>query len=264
MDKNKNINKLKGYILLIIGVTLLLYVMIYTIVYRKIGFGIGIISILSIFFCIDGFIKKFVKNKKGIMLLIEKILYGILIATLIFFFSGEILIQNGLREKNKSSMNNMVILGCGLEENGDPSQMMKNRLDAALEYIAENDIETIIVSGGKGSDEKFAESSVMKKYLVANGIKSDKIIEENKSTSTFENLSFTKELLEKIQQNENEEYSLIIVTSDFHMFRSKLIANELGFNVKGVPSSISMIEIPQRHVREYFAIINTIMYNIGL
>ncbi|MCM1991145.1 YdcF family protein [Oceanirhabdus seepicola] len=264
MDKNKNINKIQGYILLIIGVIFLAYSIIYTIIFKKVSFGIGVISILSILLCIDGFIKKSLKSKEKIVLLCEKFLDGILIVTLVFFFSGEMLIQNGLREESNSRMNNMVILGCGLEENGEPSQMMKNRLDAALEYLFENDIENIIVSGGQGSDEKFTESLVMKKYLVKNGIKSDKIIEENKSTSTFENLSFTKDIITKIEENKNGKLRIVILTSDFHMFRSKLIAEELGFTATGVPSSISMIEIPQRHVREYFAIINTIMYNIGL
>jgi len=264
MDKDKNTIKIFGYILLVLGGVFQGYVIKYTIIFRKISFGIGIISILSILLFLDGIIKIWFKNKEKVILLGEKLLDGILIVTLVFFFSGEMLIQNGMKEESNFIIQNMVILGCGLEEDGEPSQMMKNRLDAALAYIAENDIENIIVSGGQGADEKFTESSVMKKYLINNGIESDKIIEENKSTSTFENLSFTKDILTKIEKEKNGKYIILIATSDFHMFRAKFIAKELGFNIKGVPSSISIIEIPQRHVREYFAIVNTIMYNIGL
>ncbi|WBW94859.1 YdcF family protein [Oceanirhabdus sp. W0125-5] len=262
MDKYKNEKRTVGNILLIIGVIFISYCIIYTIKFGRFNFGLGIISILSILSCIDGVIKKYIINKEKFIKICEIIFDGILIVSLIFFLFGELLIQSGLREKSKFKVNNMIVLGCGLEEDGEPSKMMKNRLNAAIAYLSESEIKTIIVSGGQGADEKFTEASVMKKYLVDKGINSEIIIEENKSTSTFENLEFSKGILEKIQMNNSEKYNIVIATSDFHMFRTKLIAKKLGFNVEGVDSSVKLIEIPYRHVREYFAIVNTIINDL--
>lgn len=110
---------------------------------------------------------------------------------------------------DSSDIKYAVILGAGL--NGDQiSERLKIRLDTALLYLKENHI-PIIVSGGQGEDELISEAEAMKRYLIDNGIESDRILLEDKSTSTYENLLFSKNTMKL------ENPKIALVTSDYHM-----------------------------------------------
>ncbi len=88
----------------------------------------------------------------------------------------------------------ILILGAKLF--GDkPSQSLQNRLDVALKYLNENPKTKAIVSGGQGEDEDIPEAHSMRNYLVAHGINANRILIEDRSTSTYENLKFSKRFI---------------------------------------------------------------------
>ena len=89
----------------------------------------------------------------------------------------------------------VIVLGAGLRGE-NLSLILRNRLDAAVEYYNENPEAVIVVSGGQGPDEDIPEAEAMERYLYEQGVPLNKIIKEDKSTSTEENFKFSKELLE--------------------------------------------------------------------
>ena len=90
------------------------------------------------------------------------------------------------------------------------------RLDKTIEYVNNQEKESkIIVSGGQGRGEDISEAQAMKKYLVNNGIKEELIIMENKSTSTNENLIFSKAIIESYTKSDIGDINIKIITSDF-------------------------------------------------
>lgn len=118
-----------------------------------------------------------------------------------------------------------IILGAGLK--GDQvSNKLKIRLDAAIAQIKNEDMQ-IIVSGGQGDDEVIPESQAMYNYLVKNGIDFHRIIQENNSTSTWENIAYSDEIISQVPVN------VVIFTSDYHMYRSKLLGKRVGWKVEG-------------------------------
>lgn len=148
-----------------------------------------------------------------------------------------------------------VILGAGLY--GDkPSPILQERLDEGLEYLKLHPNTKVIVSGGQGSNELIPEAEAMKNFLLSQGISSDRIIEENKSKSTFQNLEFSQKILEKRNANKDE---VLIVTSDFHLFRAMEIADFLGIKNEGLPSKTPFYLRVQYMVREFPAMIKLIL-----
>ncbi len=149
--------------------------------------------------------------------------------------------------ENSDSIDYAIVLGAGLI--GDQvSERLKIRLDTAYLTLKDNDL-PIIVSGGKGANELISEAEAMKRYLVEKGIKKDRIILEDQSTSTYENLKFSKALIPE------ESKSILIITSDFHMYRAKMIGRRLGWRVEGVSAVHPKAERLRLMKREVFALI---------
>lgn len=149
--------------------------------------------------------------------------------------------------KSIENVNTMIILGAKVNEDGI-SKTLKRRLDKAIEYYNTNkNINNIIVSGGQGSDEVVTEALAMKNYLVKNGVSKDKIIMEDKATTTLENIIFSK----KIITDKNLKGKVLIVTSDYHLFRGQIIASILGIDNEGLCSISPLSSRIYYMIREY-------------
>lgn len=143
----------------------------------------------------------------------------------------------------------LIVLGAGV--NGTvPSQTLKNRISAAMEYLQENPDTLVIASGGQGPGEDVSEAKVIRDYLLMGGIAPERIIMEDQSTSTVENIKFSKMFID------NESASIVLVTSDFHMMRATRIAKMQGLtNVSGCPAEPGYFTKVNNYVREFFAVI---------
>jgi len=109
------------------------------------------------------------------------------------------------------------------------------------------------VSGGQGFDELISEAEAMKRYLIEKGISPDRIQLEDQSTSTYENLVFSKEIMTI------ENANVILVTSDYHMYRAKRIGKRVGFDIQGISAINSTGERIVRMRREILAVIKDII-----
>lgn len=143
-----------------------------------------------------------------------------------------------------------IVLGARLRRDGRPRKALRFRLDAALTYLDENPRTLCIVSGGQGSDEPRTEAASMAEYLVERGISPSRIILENRSTTTEENLRFSKDLMD------SPEATVVVATSDFHAFRALHLARGQGLaNAHALPARSEAIYYPQAGLRECLAIV---------
>ena len=139
----------------------------------------------------------------------------------------------------------LVVLGCRVRKDG-ASTMLKTRLAATYEYLIKNENAKCILSGGKGIDEPCAESEYMYNYLTEKGIDKDRLFIENHSTTTEENLLFSKKIIE---QNKLID-KITIITNGFHQYRAYRFAKELGFESYSYSAKTPLIVLPTYFIRE--------------
>lgn len=196
-------------------------------------------------------------------------------AGLAVFLIVEILVFMGVASTTKPNLDYVIVLGAQVKENG-VSNSLKRRLDKAIEYVEQNPETILVLSGGQGPDEPAAEAVVMYDYLVYNGVNPKQLVMETHSTSTVENIAYSKVLIEQLHQKKKEEsgkntpqtipgvveqvedkpLQIGVLTSNFHVFRAEQIAKKWGFSgITGIASSSDPILFPHLCVRECAAIL---------
>lgn len=225
---------------------------------RSLGITIGFLALLGLF------------GSQGIYYLITKLLIGTekqfikytldvcLNATLSYFYTLIIatLYCNVKAAKHIPDFDKdyVIILGSKINSDGTLPPLLKGRCDKAIEFGKkqyENNKKKIIYlpSGGKGSDEVISEAEAMKKYLLEQGISEDQIVIENKSTSTIENMKFSKNIINK----NNNSAKISFSTTNYHVFRSGVIACEQGLDCEGIGSKTKWYFYTNALIREFIA-----------
>ena len=146
----------------------------------------------------------------------------------------------------------IIIHGAGLLDGERVTPLLKRRIDKAVQafHQSKNPHIRLIVSGGQGSDEKISEAQAMYNYLVAHtDVPKEAIILEEKSTTTYENLLFSKEIGEQLVENPR----FLFVTNDYHVFRTSTYARQIGMQGDGLGCSTASYYIPSAFIREYVA-----------
>lgn len=175
---------------------------------------------------------------------------------LLSFFIIQSLIILTSNQKIDKDIDYVVILGARLYKD-IPSPSLLERLKTSLIYLNKNKDTKVVVTGGQGVDEDIEEALAMKKYLVENNIDENRIIVEGKSTSTYENLKFALEKIEEIDKR--EDLNILIVSNRYHLFRAKFLLKRLGHNPYGLASKTPITIIFKSYVREYFAVIKSLI-----
>ena len=180
--------------------------------------------------------------KKTILRILSVLLIVVLLAVLIP--AG--LIVSGMNGKGEPGGEVLIVLGTTV--NGtEPSPMLRQRLDGAVEYLNAYPDAICIVTGGKGDEVNLSEAECMYNYLTAAGINADRITMEDRATSTVENLRNVRAMLDT---NEVD-----ILSSDFHLYRSGLIAEDAGFDAVLIPAKTEPISLLAKwFLREIFVL----------
>ena len=188
---------------------------------------------------------------------IKTIFHGLVIVGVIVLVTLCGIIATEFTAVGNQNLDYIIVLGAQVRKDG-PSVVLRYRLDAAIDYLNENPSTVCIVSGGQGANEPFSEAEGMSEYLVKNGIEKNRILLEDKSTNTVENIRYSKELMELSYSNVG------IVTNNFHMFRAVRIAKAQGLKgVCGIAADSSMLYLPNNVLRECGGILKDwIMKNI--
>ncbi|MBE7003952.1 MAG: YdcF family protein [Ruminococcaceae bacterium] len=155
---------------------------------------------------------------------------------------------------HRMNFNYIVIHGCGLAGGEKLSKLLSNRVDKAVEIYRKCASKPVIIpSGGRGSDEKLSEAQAMKDYLLSCGIPEESIVLEDRSTTTRENILFSKEIIESRSGGKKTA----LISSNYHIYRCLRLAREAGFKCIGIGANVAMYYWPSAIIREFVAIFVT-------
>ncbi len=173
----------------------------------------------------------------------------IVLSVIVYCVTMSVLMVKAISGGEERKADAVIVLGCQIK--GDrPSRMLRIRLDKACEYLKDDPDCICIVSGGKGDDENYPEAEIMKKYLVEQGIDASRITMEDKSTSTKENMRFSKAILDDMGISGN----ICFVSDGYHLFRAGLIAKDEGLDAFGLAAKTEARFVPTYWVREWLSI----------
>ena len=148
----------------------------------------------------------------------------------------------------------IIILGSKINKDGSLPPLLKGRVDKAIafgnkQYEVTKKKIIYVPSGGKGKDEVMTEAKAIKKYLIEKGISEKQILIEDKSISTIENMKYSKEKIDR----EKKDAKISFSTTNYHVFRSGVIANEQGIDAEGMGSKTKWYFYTNALIREFIA-----------
>ena len=168
---------------------------------------------------------------------------------LILFCVVEGMILSCFSAEGQPGADYVIVLGAQMKENG-PSDVLERRLKSAISYLEANPDAKVIVSGGKGQNESISEAQGMAEYLMQAGIAEERILKEEASANTTQNLRFSGEFLDK------KEDSVVVITNNFHVFRALQLAKKAGYeNVTAQAADAYPFMLPNNLLREFFGVI---------
>lgn len=176
-----------------------------------------------------------------------KTLFITALAVIVAFSAG--LFIYGRSDNTDFTETALIVLGAGIRGES-PSYLLMQRLDKAYEYYLKNPNIAIVVSGGQGPQENISEALAMERYLISRGVPQNKILKEDKSTSTKENFEFSKAILDQKFTN----YTAAYVTNDFHVYRAGLMAKSAGLNPRHIGANTNKHVVISCYLREILAV----------
>ena len=164
---------------------------------------------------------------------VGRIVLGVLVcAGVIVFAVFEIPVVRDARTDTDAHPDAIIVLGAGV--NGEtPSLTLRTRLDAAAAYLEEHPDVPVVLSGGQGPGEAITEAECMRRALVRRGVDESRLYPEERSTSTQENLRYSRAILEELGVDPARRVA--IVTSDFLLCRARLM---WGGDTAAVPAHL--------------------------
>ena len=187
------------------------------------------------------------------------ILGDVLAVGILSFSVTEGKIIHGMTSEPEEELDYLIVLGAQVKKTV-PSKALGLRLQKACEYLKEHSQTKAVLSGGQGSGEEIAEAECMYRYLTEHGIPEERLLKEECSTTTRENLMYSARVLADSRQEVTTETVLGskigLVSNNFHIYRALLLAEKFGYRkVYGVPAASDWKLQIHYMVREYFAVL---------
>ena len=230
----------------IIGILCILYgIMVLMIrsgtTFFVVWFALGAFFLLLGFLVHNHLLEKLPKILRTLLLI--AICAGILVLAVCEGF-----VLRGFGSRVPAGLDYLIVLGAQVREDG-PSAVLKYRLDAAAQYLQENNSTVCIVTGGKGAAEPFPEGQGMKDYLVKSGIPEDRIIVEDRALNTVQNIQYSMALMS------SPNAPTAIVTNNFHVTRGLALARGQGLtDVYAIAAPSDPLFLPNNMLREFFGL----------
>ena len=160
------------------------------------------------------------------------------------------------RYEPKKDKDYIIVLGCAIRKDGTPTPLLRGRLDRALSFARAQEAETgkapiFVLSGGQGPDECVSEAECMRRYLAEQGVPAERMLLEDRSADTAENMKNSKELI--LARNENAVVAFS--TTKYHVFRSGLKARRVKLRALGMGSRTKWYFWPNAAVREFVGLL---------
>jgi len=193
-------------------------------------------------------------------------------ALLLIFAVTEVLIGWSALTSTRQAVDYVIVLGAKVRGT-ELSNSLRERLDRAVEYAEANPNTILVLSGGQGDDKIMSEARAMYEYLQYNGIEKERLLIEDQSSNTVQNISFSRKVIERHEfykaqaaqaslkesyreRSEADPVKVAVLTSNYHLFRAKSIARKQGIeNVAGIAAPGDPILAVHMWVRESFAVL---------
>lgn len=187
---------------------------------------------------------------------------GVFLTCMVLFGVLLLIVLANDRDQLRGAPGIVVILGCKVKPWG-PSVLLRNRLETALSYIDRHPEVVVVASGGQGSDEHVSEAQAMRDYLADRGVPAGSILLEARSTSTLENLLYSKDVLQKAGYD--FESGVLIVSNGFHLARVRMlwgrVCKESGpLSTLAAPSSRELARV-KMYIREPIALAKSFVFD---
>ena len=240
----------------ILGMAAVIYCLIVTIFMGPISFaavlamgGLGLIAI--------GALPRVVKAPWA-DILCRRIALPLALLAMLAMAVSEGFVLAGMAQKDQSPADYIIVLGAGLRGDQVPL-VLRSRLETAL---ALEQGEMIVVSGGQGPHETVTEAAAMAKWLSERGIPADRILLEDASTSTIENLRFSARVIETQSGRPISDCKVKVISSDFHCTRAAMLARRVGYGeVSAAGGHTQALLVPVNHIRESMALIKSFLFD---
>lgn len=263
---------------LLFGILSVLCLIYYGVILVYSGFGTSFSVIWPVLACFCGLLSLtahfFARIRERISLRAEVSFVTVIAAMFAVFVIVEAAMAISAVTLKNQSVDYVIVLDTQVR-GSEISRTLKYRLDRAAEYAKLHPNTVFVLSGGQGDGEDVSEAAAMYEYLKEHGVAEYQMLKEERSESTYENLVYSKLLINEREKNRldwiknlmaqsgylvppDEEVSIRvgIVTSNFHMLRAKGIAKQIGIpNVSGIAARSDLILLPHFCVRECFAIL---------
>ena len=188
-------------------------------------------------------------------------LLALILLGAVSFLIPFIAVLAGARSDIRGEPKIMVVFGCQLRKDG-PSTLLRDRLDTALAYLKEHPDMTVVVSGGQGSGEPVSEAQGMCDYLVQHGVDRERVILEDRSFNTRENVAYSMEAL--AANGYDTSGGIVLVSNAFHLTRARMLWKRADG-----PGPVSVLAAPSSHlptllkmyVREPLALVKSFFFD---
>lgn len=152
----------------------------------------------------------------------------------------------------------LIILGCAIRKDGTPTPILKGRIDRAIEfeqnqYAATGKHAYFIPSGGQGGDEVISEAECMKRYLLSYGVSEERIVKEDKSVNTYQNMAFSDQVIKG--HSGGKDVNIAFSTTNYHVFRGYTLAKKIGMVAQGLSAKTKLYFYPNAFVREFIGLL---------
>lgn len=166
----------------------------------------------------------------------------------------EYCIISAMHQREVKNLDYIVVLGAQVQGNV-PSKSLQYRIDRAEKYLRENERTKAILSGGKGEDEGISEAQCMEAELCRKGIDSSRLVLEEKSRNTEQNIAFTMRVIEQDSKKDLKTLKIGIVTNGFHVYRgTKIAKKKMQCTVYGIAAKNSRFLQANYLLREFFGV----------
>lgn len=201
-----------------------------------------------------------VHNERGAAMYIESMLsstFSMVIAYLECVLVGTVVFAvKAARHIPAFDKDYILILGCQIRKDGTLTKLLQSRADRAVEFArmqreASGKELTFVPSGGQGSDEVMPEAQAIRNYLLGIGIPDERILPEDKSVNTLENLKNSMELIGT--HSDVPQPKVAFSTTNYHVFRAGMFAAQQGFRMDGIGSPTRSYFWINAFIREFIA-----------
>lgn len=215
---------------------------------NALGIAISVLLLLGVSVCI-GVPALFFSHELSF-----QIPYAVISTVYVFFemylVGTQICALKAARRRPAFDKDYIIILGCGIRRDGSLTPLLKGRVDKAVAFYrgqleATGKKAVYVPSGGQGRDEAVAEGEAMRRYLLEQGVPGEQIMPELKSTSTIENMLFSKRLIGEAP------VKAAFSTTNYHVFRSGICSVQAGLDAEGMGSKTRWYFWPNAFIREF-------------